>query len=159
MSQQPWNPQQQPSGWQQPTPPPLPGQPGYGQPGPGQPAYGQPYGQPMMPAPRPMSPEDCSQASMAHWLGILLGWIGPLIVLLTSGERSPYVKAHAYASLNFHITLMIGYAVAWVGSFFLIGVLLIPALLIVQIVLPIMACGPAGRGELYEYPATLKLLK
>ena len=45
--------------------------------------------------------------SLAHVLGIFFAILGPLIIMLTKGEQSRFVKHHAVEALNFSITVMI----------------------------------------------------
>lgn len=71
---------------------------------------------------------DRSSASMAHWLAILVGWVGPLILMLTKGERDPYVKHHARQSLNISLTTMIINLVWAVGYGIVYGVVVVVSL-------------------------------
>src|SRR2546421_11775330 len=69
----------------------------------------------------------------------VLGIIAPLIIMLTLGTRSPYVRHHAVEALNFHITVWIAGIVAALSIFVLIGLILLPAVLIVGAVFAIVA--------------------
>ncbi len=64
-------------------------------------------------------------ASLAHVLGIVTLFIGPLIMMCTRARRSPYVRQHIAAALNFQLTLLIvtivtlgigglAYTVSWI---------------------------------------------
>ncbi|HBX82194.1 MAG TPA: DUF4870 domain-containing protein [Propionibacteriaceae bacterium] len=103
--------------------------------------------------------EETTWASMSHWLGILIGFLGPLIIMLVKGDQSPRVKAAAVESLNFQITLMIGYFAAFVLSFVIIGVFLFPVLFILQILFPILGALSENKGIPYRYPFALRLVK
>src|SRR5690242_13261558 len=110
--------------------------------------------------PQPLSPQDeRTWALLAHILTIVVGFIAPLVVLLVQGERSPMVRSHAVESLNFQITVTIGYVVAWVLTFVLIGILLLPLLWIGSVVFAILATIAASKGEPYRYPFALRLVK
>ena len=55
--------------------------------------------------------EEKTWALLAHLSGLLAAWLalgvlGPLVVLLVQGNRSPFVRRHALESLNFQITLL-----------------------------------------------------
>src|SRR5689334_18509273 len=50
-----------------------------------------------------------SMAVLAQVLGILTGWLGPLIIYLINGDKDRFVKHHAAEALNFHLTVMIAY--------------------------------------------------
>ena len=43
-------------------------------------------------------------------VGVAMAFLGPLIVLLVQGPKSPFVRRHAVESLNFQITLLIALA-------------------------------------------------
>jgi uncharacterized Tic20 family protein len=99
---------------------------------------------------------------------VALAFLGPLIVMLTQGARSPFVRRHAVESLNFQITLIIAFLVgSIVGAILAIItlglalIILIPLALAVGIgalVLIIKAGIKANNGEEYRYPFTLRLV-
>lgn len=138
------------------TPPPA----GYGLP----PGYGPPLGggAPGAPPP-PRHQQDVSDASLAHYLG-LLGWLGPLIILLTKGDQSPHVRAHAVEALNFHISMGI-YSIAAVFllsclAFFTFGIslfgLFVP--MVLSVVFSIMGGNAAKQGAFYRYPLAIRMI-
>ena len=118
-----------------------------------------PFGAPPGQAVGAVSSDDRTMALLAHILAIVLGFIGPLIIWLIRKDQSPFVDYHGKESLNFQITLFIGWIVAIVGALVLIGLLLMPVLLIAQIVMPIIAGVAANRGDMYRYPFTIRFLK
>ncbi|MEU8321727.1 DUF4870 domain-containing protein [Nonomuraea sp. NPDC048881] len=151
-----------------PTPPPyVPPPPGYGQPpghgqAPGygqQPGYGYPAG-PYVPGrfgPRRGS-DDTTMAMLAHLLGLLVSWVGPLVIYLMKKDESPYVRDQAAEALNFQITMFIGYAVAIVLSIVLVGLLLFPIIWIVSLIFHVQAAIATNRGENYRYPFAIRLV-
>ena len=138
------------------------GQQPYGQnvPGevpPGQPPYGQPYG-----AGQP-SPDELTWGSAAHWSALVaafvaLAFLGPLIVMLTKGNESAYVRRQAVESLNFQLSILIYAAISFVLVFVLIGFLLLPIVGIVWLVFTIIGSVRSARGEDYRYPLTIRLV-
>lgn len=121
-----------------------------------------PYTQPNFggPAPTPVG-GDTTMASMAHWLGILISFIGPLIIWLTKGEQDKFVKDHAVEALNFNITLVIGYvalAILVIPTFGITG-LLSPVLWIVGLIFQVQGAMAANKGQTYTYPFALRLVK
>jgi uncharacterized Tic20 family protein len=107
-----------------------------------------------------------NQAGLAHLLGAFLGWVGPLIILLTSGAKDPFVKDQATEALNFHITLagvyIILYIVGFVLLFVLVGIfvfLLIPVVWVVQLVYGFIGYQAANKGEYYRYPFAVRMVK
>jgi uncharacterized Tic20 family protein len=103
--------------------------------------------------PIPMGEPTAEQrvlAALAHTLGVFTLFVGPLVMLCTRARRSPYVRRHIVAALNFQLTLLmvtivtfgiggIVYAVAWV-------VAAVAALL-------------ALVGTPFRYPFTLRLVR
>lgn len=96
---------------------------------------------------------------LAHLSGLLLSFIGPLIVLLTKGKESAWVEQQAKEALNFQITAAIAVAVAGVLSCLVIGIFLLPVIGLGVLVLGILAGIKANNGETYRYPVTLRLVK
>lgn len=159
----PGQPYGQPSGQQ-----PYPGQP-YGQPY-GQQPYGQPgpqgypppgYGAPRQPyvpgtyGPRPGS-DDTTMAMLAHLLGVVTGFVGPLVLYLVKKDESPYVRDQAAQALNFQILTFIAYTVCFVLAFVLIGFFLLPVVWLVSLIFHIIAAIAVNKGENYRYPMNVK---
>ena len=141
------------------APPPTSGPPpGYGAPPPGHGAAPQGYGA----APHGYaSTEDKTWALVAHFGGIVIGFIAPLIVLLARGNQSPTVRAHAVEALNFQITWGIITVVASILAVCTAGILFfLPTVTwIVVIVFAILAGIKANDGEVYRYPMTWRPVK
>ncbi len=108
---------------------------------------------------RPLTSDETTWSMLSHLGGILLGFLAPLIVMLTKGNESPYTRYHAVEALNFQITLAIGYVAASVLSALLIGLFIFPVLMIVNLLFCIMAGLAANKGETYKYPFALRLVK
>lgn len=148
---------------------PLSGAPGAGfPPGVGDPqpvwgaAPGVPYGQ-SQPAPAygqggvvPSTADDRSMALLCHVLAIFTGFLGPLIVWAIKKDQSRFVDYHGKQALNFQFSMLLYWVVAFFSIFILVGLLLVPVLMLLGIILPIMAAVAANRGEMYQYPLTIK---
>lgn len=89
-------------------------------------------------------------AALAHLLGIVTLFIGPLAMMCTRARRSPYIRHHIVSALNFQLTLLlvtvvtfgvgaVVYAVAWAVA----GVAALLAL----------------AGTPFRYPFTLRLVR
>jgi uncharacterized Tic20 family protein len=94
--------------------------------------------------------EERLLAALAHFLGIVTVFVGPSIMMCTRARRSPYVRQHLVAALNFQLTLLvvtiltfglgaIAYAVAWIVA----GVAALLAL----------------AGTPFRYPFTLRIVR
>lgn len=108
---------------------------------------------------RSLTSDETTWSMLSHIGGIVLGFLAPLLVMLTKGNESPYTRYHAVEALNFQITLAIGYVAASVLSAVLIGFFIFPVLFIVNLVFCIMAGLAANKGETYKYPFALRLVK
>ena len=97
-------------------------------------------------------------AMLAHLLGLLTGFVGPLILYLMNGEKDAFVRHHAAESLNFQITLSIAAVASAFAMLLLIGFLLLPVVIIGGIVLQIVGAVKANAGEWWRYPVNLRLV-
>lgn len=134
-----------------------------------QPPAGGPWQQPTQAGGWPSNgfgtrPDERNWAMAAH-IGCLaaglffgLAFVAPLIVLLTKGNESPFIRRHAVESLNFQITMIIVALVAFVLSFVLIGFFIWIAQAIFWLIVVIMATVAASNGQEYRYPLTLRLV-
>ena len=107
----------------------------------------------------PGSGNEQTMIVLAHILGIVLGFIPPLVIMLTTGKTSARVREQSVEALNFQITVMIAYLISFVLSILLIGLLLTFLVWIAGIVFPILAAVSVGNGKDYHYPFALRLVK
>jgi len=95
--------------------------------------------------------------------------IGPLIVWAMKRD-DPAIEPHARAALNFQLTLLIYFVVggflALLFAVTVIGlvitiplVLFLLALVVLELIFALLASLAASRGELYDYPMSLDLIK
>lgn len=111
-------------------------------------------------APQPVSASDEKTWSiLSHVGGIILGFVGPLIVFLIYKDRSPVIRAHSVAALNFQLTLLIAYIVGYILAIVVIGFLIVAAASIVSIIFGIMAALAANEGRPYKYPFAIAFVK
>jgi uncharacterized protein len=109
------------------------------------------------------TPEERNWALVAH-IGTLvaawfaMGFLCPLIVMLTKGSSSPYVRRHAVESLNFQLSLLIYLLVSLVLAVILIGFVLMAVIGVFALVVIIIATAKASQGEDYRYPLTIRLV-
>ena len=139
----------------------------YGQALPGPPAYG--YDPAFGPGPATqLAPQDERTWGVMSHLSVLvsgivsaftLGWLGPLLIMLIQGPKSPYVRHHAVEGLNFFISLTIYALISFPLMLVIIGFPMLFAVFVAGIVFPIIASVKANAGEYYRYPLTLRLIK
>jgi uncharacterized Tic20 family protein len=95
---------------------------------------------------------------------VAMAFLGPLLVLLIQGPKSPFVRRHAVESLNFQLTLLIALAAGVVVSIVTLGLALIvvvPVAFVVGIAaLIFMVIGGvrASHGEDYRYPINFRMV-
>ena len=85
--------------------------------------------------------------------------IGPLVIWLMKKDADPYVDQQGKESLNFQISFLIYGIVCAVLIFVAIGLLLLPILGIAWIVLTIIGTIKASKGEEWQYPLTIRMIK
>jgi uncharacterized protein len=116
------------------------------------------------PAPSGSAPQDQrTLALIAHLLGIITWFVGPLIIWLISKDDSNkgFVADQAKEALNFQIAITLGYIVAFIIAGVSCGFLFFLPLLVgvVNLVFCILGGLKANEGEAYRYPYTLRLIK
>jgi uncharacterized Tic20 family protein len=106
-----------------------------------------------------MSPADEKMwATLVHIGGIFFQFLPALIGYLVLKDRGPFVRAHTATALNFQLTLLIAYVVGSILTFVGIGVIVLLAAWVLNIVFSIIAAVKANRGEWYKYPLTITFL-
>ena len=109
---------------------------------------------------QPMSDSDARLWAMLGQLsGIILGFIGPLIVMLVFGPRNAFVKKESTEALNFQITVLIGYLVSFVLMLVFIGIILFFVVWILAIVFCVIAAVKNNQGIEYRYPINIRFVK
>lgn len=104
------------------------------------------------------SSDENNLAMIAHILGIVIGFVGPLIIFLTAKDK-PFAYSQSKEALNFQITVVIAWIAAFVLSFIGIGLILYPAIWVVNLIFSIMAAMAASKGEAYKYPVSIRLVQ
>ena len=95
--------------------------------------------------------------------------LGPLIIWVIKRD-DPAVEPHARAALNFQLSLLIyfiaGGILAFVFAITVVGlvitiplILFLLVLVVLELVFALLASLAASRGELYDYPMSLDLIK
>lgn len=105
------------------------------------------------------SKDDCNLAMLAHLLGVFTSFVGALVIWLVKKDQSAFVAQEAAEALNFQITIALGWIAAMMLTVILIGALLFPVLLLVNLIFCILAAVSASKGQAYRYPFTLRLVK
>lgn len=117
-----------------------------------------------MPVEYPLSTptgDERTFAILSHILSIVpgVGIFGPLIIYLIKKDGPAFVSENAKESLNFQITIYIGYLIGGILTAILIGFVLLLALWIIELVLVIIAAVRVSENKIYRYPFNLRLIK
>ena len=91
--------------------------------------------------------------------GGILGWVAPLIAMMSKGKESPTVRQHAINALNFQLTWSIVGLIGLLLICVAVGVLGVLAACAMGIIFGIIAGLKANEGQLYNYPASIKMVK
>ena len=103
----------------------------------------------------------CHFSALAGVVAVCLGMpLGPLLIWQAKKSMGPFVDAHGKEALNFQITW-------WVPTFllsflgFIDGAFMILPLIIVIFagVMAIMGGLKAAEGQMYHYPASIRLIR
>jgi len=110
--------------------------------------------------------DACTWAMLCHIAGlggfVLPGIgcvIGPLIVWQIKKDLAPFVDENGKEAMNFQISMLIYGVIAGLLCFACIGMFLLPAVAVVDIVFLIIAAIKASNGEAYRYPVTIRFIK
>src|SRR5438128_1055915 len=76
---------------------------------PPEPVPAAPPSEPPLPSPDELTADDKQMGMLCHLLGIVAGFIGPLIIWLMKKDQSRFVDSQGKEALNFHLTLLIGH--------------------------------------------------
>ncbi|GGK41127.1 hypothetical protein GCM10010124_37510 [Pilimelia terevasa] len=100
-------------------------------------------------------------AAAAFVSGGSLGWVPPLVALVSRGKESPNTRAHAVAALNVQLTWTIATVIAYVMAVCSIGLLFFMPIITVAVavILGIIGGVKANDGVLYTYPTALRMVK
>ena len=109
----------------------------------------------------------CHLSALSALIGIPFGNIlGPLLVWQIKKNEIPSVEIHGKAALNFQITVtiaaVVGFAAAFALSFFCVGYLLFPVVMLIGLaglVFAVIAGLKANNGEDYKYPYSIEFVK
>lgn len=101
----------------------------------------------------------CHLSALAGFI-VGIGYIiAPLVIWLIKKDQYPLVNDQGKESVNFQISMTIYAAVAAVLVLIAIGIPLLFAILVFDIIQVIIASIRANEGIAYRYPLTIRLIK
>jgi uncharacterized protein len=98
-------------------------------------------------------------ALTAHWSGYFTWFVVPMVIAVTKGKSSEFVRTQAWEAANFHLTFIganIAVGMATAVTFGLAGLLFVP-LAMVWLVLTGMGGLSAAVGNRWRYPWNVRL--
>lgn len=111
-----------------------------------------------IPAPIRMTAFWCHLSALSIFVGVPFGNIlGPLIIWQTQKERHPFIDDQGKEAMNFQLSMLIYSAVACLAFLCLIGVFLLAAVAIVQLIYTIIAASAANNGIAFRYPSSFTI--
>jgi len=84
--------------------------------------------------------------------------VGPLIIWCLKKDEMPFVNDQGKEALNFQITMTIALIVAGLSIFILVGIVLLPAVWLFDVIVTVIAAVKANEGVAYRYPCCLRLV-
>ena len=111
------------------------------------------------PPPQLSAADEKLWATLTHVGGIVFHWLAPLVAYLVLKDRGPFVRWHTRQALNFQLTVLIAYLAGIVLCFVFIGVFVLIAVAVLNIIFGIIAAIAANRGEFYRYPIAIEFVK
>ena len=108
---------------------------------------------------------DHTLETLCHLLGLVVltpipfgNVLAPLILWFLKRETNPGVDLHGKEAVNFQISMSIYTVLAALSIFIGIGIVLLPAVIITNLVMIIVAAVKASKGELYRYPLAIRFI-
>jgi len=111
-----------------------------------------------------MQQQNNSYAVILHLSGLagyfipLGGIIVPLVLWMLKKDEDPFIDRTGRAVLNFQFSALIYFIVCVVLAFVLIGFLLMPLLLLLEVIFAIIGAVKAGDGIVWQYPMAIPFL-
>jgi len=102
----------------------------------------------------------CHLSTFAYFILPPIGGIlGPLLVWLLKKDEYAFVDDQGKEALNFQISIMIYSVVSGILVLAIVGIPLLIAVFIFDIVMTVIAAIKANGGEYYRYPLTIRFVK
>jgi uncharacterized Tic20 family protein len=84
--------------------------------------------------------------------------VGPLIVWMMKRDDHPFIDDQGKEAVNFQISMVIYEFVAALLICAVVGIVLLPLLIVLDVIFVIVAAVKASNGEAYRYPLTIRLI-
>ena len=101
----------------------------------------------------------CHLSAFAGYFFPFGGIIGPLICWISRKDESEWVNLNGKASLNFQLSMLLYTVLLIPLCFIIVGIPLLIALGILEVVCIIVASIRAARGEVFKYPISIPFIQ
>lgn len=103
--------------------------------------------------------QDSRNTALLVWIGTLFFGFIPGLILFLVKKDDPYVLDQSKEALNWSITATIAYVAAFILSFIVIGVFLIPVIGLCHLIFCVMGAIGTSKGNPFRVPFALRLIK
>ena len=105
--------------------------------------------------------EEQNFTSLGNILGIVIGFISPLIFWLMYKDRSKFLDTNLKSALNFQLTMIVAWVAAMILNAVTFGILFIlfVAIGVLILIFCILAFVKTRNGEDYKYPMSIPFIK
>jgi uncharacterized Tic20 family protein len=102
----------------------------------------------------------CHLSGLLLYFGIPFGNIvAPLAIWLLKKDEMPEVDHAGKEALNFQITILLGMLISGLMIIVIIGIILLPALMLFNVAMVIIASVKTSEGEDYRYPISIRFIR
>jgi hypothetical protein len=101
----------------------------------------------------------CHLSAFAGYFFPFGGIIGPLICWISRKDESEWINLNGKASLNFQISMALYTVLLIPLCFIIVGIPLVIALAILELVCIIVASIRAAKGEVFKYPLSIPFIQ
>ncbi|GAB3693960.1 DUF1707 and DUF4870 domain-containing protein [Nocardiopsis oceani] len=108
---------------------------------------------------RTENPAEKVGAAVGHLSPYFFPVLTPLVLLLVSGNSSPYLRRQALEALNFQLFCIIGMIASALLFWLVLPILTLLGFAIGFFILPIFATAASAMGRDWKYPLTYRLIK
>lgn len=112
-----------------------------------------------------ISNEERTWATFVHLSALtgiflpLLTIVAPLAIWLIKRKKLPFVDEQGKESVNFQLTMIIGFIICIPLMYIIVGFILAAILVMFDIICVIAASIKANKGEHYRYPFNWRIIK
>lgn len=103
--------------------------------------------------------QDSKNVALLVWIGTIFFSFVPALIVYLIKKDDGYVQDQAKEALNWAITVMIGFLLARILAYILIGMLAYPVVVLVNLIFCVMGAVAATQGKAFRVPFALRLIK